>query len=53
MRRCDACGEDRALSSGKTCQAVGHFICGDCIGTTFLGNQRRTRCPLSDGSRLQ
>lgn len=45
-RTCDACGERKKLSSGKTC-STGHFICCSCRRIKHLiGSSWRTKCPL-------
>ncbi len=46
-RICDACGRDRALDGGRTCEK-GHFVCKDCVykGTTFLVNAEKKICPI-------
>lgn len=47
-RVCDACGKEKDVSGGKTCEK-GHFICQDCLwkGTAggLLGGPAKT-CPL-------
>jgi hypothetical protein len=46
-RTCDACGESKRLSRGKTC-STGHFICYSCgqIGVVF--KSWRKKCPLCE-----
>ena len=43
-RKCDACGKEKDVKNGKTCEN-GHFICAGCIyGGIF--DSTRTSCPL-------
>ena len=46
-RICDACGERKKLSSGKTCPK-GHFICYSCGQIGLVLSSWRTKCPLCD-----
>ena len=43
-RKCDACGKEKDVKNGKTCEN-GHFICAGCVyGGVF--DSKRTSCPL-------
>jgi endogenous inhibitor of DNA gyrase (YacG/DUF329 family) len=45
-RTCDACGKEKELSNGKTCEK-GHFICSNCKKIDgFLSTSTRTKCPI-------
>jgi hypothetical protein len=46
-RTCDACGERKKLSGGKTC-SNGHFICYSCRRIGGLITSWRKKCPLCD-----
>jgi rRNA maturation protein Nop10 len=51
-RTCDACGERKKLSSGKTC-STGHFICYSCRKSkNLVGYSWRGNCPVC-GDRLR
>ncbi len=43
-RTCDACGKDKDVSGGKTCE-TGHFVCSSCVYGGILG-PTRSSCPL-------
>jgi len=43
-RICDACGKERDVGGGKTCEN-GHFICSHCVYGGIFG-PTRTSCPL-------
>jgi hypothetical protein len=45
-RTCDACGSEKDVSGGKTCER-GHFICRSCLDLGFFGGTRK-KCPLDD-----
>jgi len=49
-RKCDACGKEKDVSGGKTCEN-GHFICADCVYDAGFFGPTRTTCPLC-GKRL-
>jgi len=44
-RKCDACGKEKDVRGGKTCEN-GHFICQSCIGGFGLFGSPRKTCPL-------
>lgn len=44
-RKCDACGKEKDISGGKTCEN-GHFICSECAGTRSIWFGERHTCPL-------
>ena len=46
-RHCDACGKEKELQGGKTCEK-GHFICKSCVTTHYgvFGNDTRSKCPV-------
>lgn len=49
-RKCDACGKEKDLSGGATCEK-GHFICYDCkmvTGAFGLSRDCRSKCPICD-----
>jgi len=43
-RICDACGKEKDVSGGKTCEK-GHFICSRCVDMGFLVG-KMTQCPI-------
>ena len=43
-RVCDACGQNKELSNGKTCDK-GHFICYSCRDVGIFSSGK-TKCPL-------
>lgn len=45
-RICDACGEEKDVEGGKTCEK-GHYICKSCSHNHGLfGPSSKTACPL-------
>ena len=44
-RKCDACGKERKLIYGKTCEK-GHFICSYCRGDTSIMSSPTKTCPI-------
>lgn len=45
-RICDACGNERSVKGGKTCEN-GHFICRTCLDMGLFGGTRK-QCPLCE-----
>jgi len=43
-RTCDACGKNKELQGGKTCDK-GHFICRSCLNLGVFSFGRST-CPI-------
>lgn len=43
-RICDACGKNKELEGGKTCEK-GHFICRSCRNIGVFDSGRKT-CPI-------
>ena len=43
-RICDACGKERDVSGGKTCEN-GHFTCSHCVHGGIL-DPTRSVCPI-------
>jgi len=46
-RTCDACGERKKLSGGKTCPK-GHFICYSCGQIGLVLSSWRKKCLVCD-----
>jgi len=48
-RTCDACGKEKDVSGGKTCEK-GHFICSSCktVDGFMSACNPRTKCPVCD-----
>jgi len=47
-RICDACGENKDIHDGKTCES-GHFICKSCKWISgLIGRDIRKKCPVCD-----
>lgn len=43
-RTCDACGKEKDVNGGNTCEN-GHFICSGCVEGGLFSLSRKT-CPL-------
>ena len=50
-RTCDACGKEKDVSGGKTCEN-GHFVCNSCCNMGAFSSSRST-CPLCKKSLKQ
>ncbi len=47
-RTCDACGKEKEINDGKTCER-GHFICSSCKWVSgFISRDIRKKCPVCD-----
>lgn len=47
-RICDACGQKKNVSGGKTCEK-GHFVCAACIQRRVnMFSNAHKYCPLCD-----
>lgn len=47
-RVCDACGKEKEIEGGKTCEN-GHFICSsDKWMEKVIGRDLRKKCPICD-----
>jgi len=47
-RTCDACGQDKEIKDGKTCERS-HFICSNCKWIDgFIGRDVRKKCPVCE-----
>jgi len=52
-RTCDACGKEKDVSGGKTCER-GHFICKDCVWKVpqFLRTARESNLSSEEWDEL-